>query len=44
VIVFGGGRGTRMAGGGRGCGAMLLLSLLVSVVLTVILNVLIRLL
>jgi hypothetical protein len=31
-----------VTGGGRGCPAMLLLSLVVSVVLTVILNVLIR--
>ncbi|HLM65234.1 MAG TPA: hypothetical protein VK306_13110 [Acidimicrobiales bacterium] len=44
MIVFGGGRGPRVAGGGRGCLAMLLLSLVVSVVLTVMLNVLIRLL
>jgi hypothetical protein len=44
VIVFGGGRGFRVAGGGRGCLTMVLLSLVVSVVLTVVLNVLIRLL
>jgi hypothetical protein len=44
VIIFGGGRGPRVAGSGRGCVAMLLLSLVVSVVLTVILNLLIPLL
>jgi hypothetical protein len=44
VIIFGGERGPRVAGGGPGCMALLLLSLVVSVVLTVILNVLIRLL
>ena len=44
MITFGGGRGPRMEGGGRGCLAMLLLSLVMSVVLTVILNVIIRLL
>jgi hypothetical protein len=44
VIVFGGGRGPRVAGGGRGCLSMLLLSIVVSVVLTVIVNVLLRLL
>jgi hypothetical protein len=43
VIIFGGERGPRVAGG-PGCMALLLLSLVVSVVLTVILNVLIRLL
>jgi hypothetical protein len=44
VIVFGGGQGPRVAGGGRGCLSMLLLSLVVSVVLTVVLNVVLRLL
>ena len=45
MIIFGGERGPRVAGGGPpGCVALLLLSLVVSVVLTVILNVLIRLL
>jgi hypothetical protein len=44
VIVFGGGEGPRVAGGGRGCLTMLLVSLVASVVLTVIVNVLIRLL
>jgi hypothetical protein len=44
VIVFGGGEGPRVAGGGRGCLTMLLVSLIASVVLTVIVNVLIRLL
>lgn len=44
MIVFGGGRGPRVAGGGRGCLSMLLLSIVVSVVLTVIVNVLLRLL
>jgi hypothetical protein len=43
VIVFGGGRSPRVAGG-RGCLAMLLLSLVASVVLTLVLNLLIRLL
>lgn len=43
MIVFGGGRSPRVAGGGRGCLTMLLLSLVVSAVLTVLLNVLIRL-
>jgi hypothetical protein len=43
VIVFGGGEGPRMAGGGRGCLTMLLLSLAVSIVLTVVVNVLLRL-
>jgi hypothetical protein len=42
VIIFGGERGPRVAGGGPGCMALLLLSLVVSIVL--ILNVLIRLL
>ena len=42
MIVFGGGEGPRMAGGGRGCLTMLL-SLAVSVVLTVVVNVLLRL-
>ena len=44
MIVFGGGQGPRVAGGGRGCLSMLLLSLVVSVVLTVVLNVVLRLL
>jgi hypothetical protein len=44
VIVFGGGEGPRVAGGGRGCLTMLLVSLVASVVLTVLVNVLIRLL
>lgn len=44
MIVFGGGQGPRVAGGGRGCLAMLLLSIVVSVVLTVVLNVVLRLL
>jgi hypothetical protein len=44
VIVFGGGQGPRVAGGGRGCLSMLLLSLVVSVVLTVVLNIVLRLL
>ena len=38
MIVFGGGEGPRMAGGGRGCPTMLLLSLAVSVVLNVLLR------
>jgi hypothetical protein len=42
VIVFGGGQGPRVQGGGRGCLTMLLLSLVASVVLTVVVNVLIR--
>lgn len=42
MIIFGGERGPRVAGGGPGCMALLLLSLVVSIVL--ILNVLIRLL
>jgi hypothetical protein len=44
VIVFGGGEGPRVAGGGRGCLTMLLVSLVASLVLTVLVNVLIRLL
>lgn len=44
MIVFGGGRSPRVAGGGRGCLAMLLLSVVASVVLTLVLNLLIRLL
>lgn len=43
MIVFGGGRGPRMAGGRRGCLFMLLVSLALSVALTVILNVVLRL-
>lgn len=43
MIVFGGGQGPRMVGGGRGCLAMLLLSVIVSVVLTIVLNVVLRL-
>jgi hypothetical protein len=43
VIVFGGGRGPRVAGGGRGCLTMLLVSVVASVVLTVLLNVVLRL-
>jgi hypothetical protein len=43
VIVFGGGEGPRVVGGGRGCLTMLLVSLVASVVLTVLVNVLIRL-
>ena len=42
MIVFGGGHRPRVAG--RGCLAMLLLSLVVSVVLTVVLNIVLRLL
>lgn len=44
MIVFGGGRSPRVTGGGRGCLAMLLLSVVASVVLTLVLNLLIRLL
>lgn len=44
MIVFGGGHGPRVAGGGRGCLSMLLLSIVVSVVLTVVLNIVLRLL
>jgi hypothetical protein len=43
VIVFGGGEGPRVVGGGRGCLTMLLVSLVASVVLTLLVNVLIRL-
>ena len=43
MIVFGGGRGPRVAGGGRGCLTMLLVSLGASVVLPVLLNVVLRL-
>jgi hypothetical protein len=44
VIVFGGGRGPRVAGGGRGCLTMLLVSIVASVVLTIVVNVVLRLL
>jgi hypothetical protein len=44
VIVFGGGQGPRVAGGGRGCLTMLLVSFVASVVLTIVVNVVLRLL
>jgi hypothetical protein len=44
VIVFGGGQGPRVAGGGRGCLTMLLVSIVASVVLTIVVNVVLRLL
>ena len=44
MIVFGGGRGPRVAGGGRGCLTMLLVSIIASVVLTIVVNVVLRLL
>ena len=44
MIVFGGGQGPRVAGGGRGCLTMLLVSIVASVVLTIVVNVVLRLL
>jgi hypothetical protein len=44
MIVFGGGRGPRFIGGGRGCLIMLLVSIALSVILTVIVNLVVRLL
>lgn len=44
MIVFGGGQGPRVAGGGRGCLTMLLVSVIASVVLTIVVNVVLRLL
>ncbi len=40
MIVFGGGKGPRFVGGGRGCLIMLLVSIALSLVLTFVVNLL----